>query len=1171
MKNKIIAALLTLSILLSQCIIIPAFAVSDYEEHWAKEHIDKLIAAGIVAGDENGEINPDNSILRSEFVKIVNRKFNFNNAGTENFPDVSANAWYANEFKIAKAQGYLAGDDKGNANPDNPITRAEVSVIIARVLKLNDNYSSVTLFSDDDDIPSWAKDSVYRLNLKGYINGYPDGSFKAQNTITRAESFTIIAKITTTAAISNVPSSGGFGGGSSGGGGGSSSSGSSGGGGGGGSSSGGTSGGSTEKEPENKDRTPEELKKLNDNKEPEIESREDSDIGLYSGIYSDVKVDDVEGAIASLENVKTLFNIGDVEEEFVPFDDDGSTIDENTYKIQQVYNGVPVANAQTIITVNEEGYPDSILNRYDDSVRLSGINTTPSISEAKAKEIILADLIAKNTEYTNGNVKNIYLEIQAEQEILTYHAYVTCDNSSGFNYYVDAHSGEVVAANEITPDFAYNPSGVSNPAKMWGLSTDIFYDTALQKYVFYNDKKKITVYDMQNANGDPIYFDKLPIADDGSRKKYDNIIAVLPDNEQTQLSNGQPLNPSDHLVVDGFYAIYNFDKTTDVYSSIAYIPSVDVSINLNWSNAVARGGDDSDKFKTAYGNCNGNPGIRQLDTVAHEFTHFYQNYYVNSFHLGNRMSESLGDGFKTKNSSNMSWVEAKAISEGTADIMGMLVEAISGECLFDSEDFWVFGESQGEKPQEDNAANNNLKLIKDKIYTDKIHITVDDMRDYYNGEKDATYSYVVEAPIIGAPVWKEKTVKSNQLEYPYGPGHADRYILINAFIEMVSKVSNLSQTERDVLKANNDDAEVWFKLWGNAIKKLTPSSDFADMRLALLQTANDMNFSQKEYNAVAEGLRSAGITATHNADTKSIWYRPYVNAAYADISTYTGNIVITKTQADNAHLYLSRGELLKMVIDRCDIKVTHLNNESYYTNKRYGQYVQLAYNYGAVNMQWLKSAAQEPDDSNSFLNQNIPRWEAMHIMYKLMNASEVHHAKTRTYGYHLSGDSEWNYAKFKNTFEDFGECVPDTDRDNMVNLLNMLRGYLEMNENGNLNLSPTSEIDEFKRDENGNLIFDNNRNPIKIDQSEWNKKVYGKDGGLEKFLTEHHALDDKDVDKNYMSTNTCSKYTYSMLYYFGMYQLWVNGKFSGQSVDGVKMLKATDPITIGEACAIMYK
>jgi len=1065
MNKRIVSAILALVMLISLC---PVFAADDYAGHWAKESIDKLISEGIVSGDNNGNINPDNFIKRSEFVKIINRKFNFTSAGSESFPDVEENAWYANEFKIAKAAGYLSGDNNGNANPEMQITRAEVSVIIARVLKLSGDYSAVKPFSDDVSIPSWAKESIYLLNANGYINGYPDGSFKSQNPITRAESFTIIAKIETTneedkkdeTTENKTPSAGGISAGAGGSGGG-----------GGGGGGGGTSGGNTGKEPVNKDRTPEELKKLNGNKEPEIEVREDSDIGLYMGVYSDVKVENVDDAIASLKNVKTLLNIGDVSEEFVPFDDEGSEIDENTYKVQQVYNGVPVANAQTIISVNDEGYPESILNRYDDSVRLSGINTTPSISEERAKEIILEDLIAKDAEYTNGKVESIYLEIQADQEILTYHAYVTCDNSLGFNYYVDAHSGEVVVANEIVPktENLYYDANKDEGSKIdvvklnesdWGTN-----------YRFEDTNSKITAYNIEELPSDTDDY-----SDD---KRY-----VL------GIEKGQDwINASDRIQREAFYAIYHMNHTKNIYKKVFICDdsTTKISFNVQWNNASYHGFFDDCAYFTFGYRADETTNMNQLDTVGHEYTHYFQDYYVNSPGKVDS-SDSLGDMCGRKISSNKKWLEAEAISEGTADIMGMLVESINGEVRFKSEAFWLYGE------REDGTRFTADHLNGVSGSNEQVNRTVGDLEEYYDGSK------IVKQPedkdgngeLSDNEKKGEKVdTPTDRLFYGYGPGHNDRYILPYAFKLMTEESPNAS-------------AETWFKIWGGAIKLLTPSSTFADMRLALIQSAKKADGSVIE--SVKKGLKDVGITDSHHAVESIKWYMPFVNRAVED-----GILTANDDDGFNYQKTMTRGELYLLVMKYCGkapLSATSASN-----------YVRWGYDNGILHNDWL---------SGSYLNKTIERWEAARVLYGVMNHC---HKKTHIYGYRLYEENKNDPQKQSKDYYDFKNCgfadwnsLIIYDKDELRDLSNMnriLKGEVETN------------------------IQDDSLVPERI-----------------KLFSENSYWNDISNEGE----------TLRMLYYFGLYQLWINGQYDGvKGDDGTISLKAFDTITVGEACAILYK
>lgn len=166
-------------------------AAADGNGHWASDVMEELRQDGVIRGDESGNLNPDSAVTRAEFVTVVNRVFQISGTAGENFRDVPADAWYAGEMLAAKANGYLAGDEKGDSNPQQEITRAETCVILARVMKQDAQEESLS-FTDADAVPAWAAASVSALVKKGLVSGYPDGSFQPEKSITRAEAFSML-------------------------------------------------------------------------------------------------------------------------------------------------------------------------------------------------------------------------------------------------------------------------------------------------------------------------------------------------------------------------------------------------------------------------------------------------------------------------------------------------------------------------------------------------------------------------------------------------------------------------------------------------------------------------------------------------------------------------------------------------------------------------------------------------------------------------------------------------------------------------------------------------------------------------------------------------------------------------------------------------------------------
>lgn len=112
------------------------------------------------------------------------------------FPDTEG---VANENDIAKlkALAIVKGDDLGNFNPDNPITRAEFTAMVTRMLGLEtaaSYLSSPTLFPDVTAEYSWAYGYINIATGRGLIKGYEDGTFRPGADVTQAEALTILVR-----------------------------------------------------------------------------------------------------------------------------------------------------------------------------------------------------------------------------------------------------------------------------------------------------------------------------------------------------------------------------------------------------------------------------------------------------------------------------------------------------------------------------------------------------------------------------------------------------------------------------------------------------------------------------------------------------------------------------------------------------------------------------------------------------------------------------------------------------------------------------------------------------------------------------------------------------------------------------------------------------------------
>jgi hypothetical protein len=188
LRNRTLA-IATLFCLIAIILPISAFAAdtfTDISNHWGKDKIESWIDKGFVSGYPDGSFKPDQEITRAEFMAIVNSAFSFTMTEPTNYLDVDNGAWYAHNLAVAKAGGYIKGYPDGTMRPNNPISREEAAAIIMRLNNLIDNEAAASQFADAADT-NWSKGAVGAVADAGIMQGYLDGTFQPQGFITRAE------------------------------------------------------------------------------------------------------------------------------------------------------------------------------------------------------------------------------------------------------------------------------------------------------------------------------------------------------------------------------------------------------------------------------------------------------------------------------------------------------------------------------------------------------------------------------------------------------------------------------------------------------------------------------------------------------------------------------------------------------------------------------------------------------------------------------------------------------------------------------------------------------------------------------------------------------------------------------------------------------------------------
>lgn len=131
---------------------------------------------------------PDRNMTRAEvtmmFARLLKDRPEANKVYAMPYSDVTKTDWYAYAVSYMTENKLIMGYPDGTFRPNNPISRAEFAAIASRFDQLKPGLS---LPFNDVKAGHWAYDVIASAADKGWVNGYPDGSFKPENKITRAE------------------------------------------------------------------------------------------------------------------------------------------------------------------------------------------------------------------------------------------------------------------------------------------------------------------------------------------------------------------------------------------------------------------------------------------------------------------------------------------------------------------------------------------------------------------------------------------------------------------------------------------------------------------------------------------------------------------------------------------------------------------------------------------------------------------------------------------------------------------------------------------------------------------------------------------------------------------------------------------------------------------------
>ena len=171
------------------------------EDNWAHAGIDYCVANGLMSGIGNDLFGPKLTTTRAQIVQILyNLEGEPKVSGTTPFTDLTQD-WYQDAVLWAYQTGVVAGTSSTTFEPDRPVTREQIAVILmeymTRVLKLERTWTpaDLSIFPDADSVSDWAKDAMADAVGLGLISGASNGGqtlLEPQGSATREQVATIL-------------------------------------------------------------------------------------------------------------------------------------------------------------------------------------------------------------------------------------------------------------------------------------------------------------------------------------------------------------------------------------------------------------------------------------------------------------------------------------------------------------------------------------------------------------------------------------------------------------------------------------------------------------------------------------------------------------------------------------------------------------------------------------------------------------------------------------------------------------------------------------------------------------------------------------------------------------------------------------------------------------------
>ena len=264
----------------------------------------------------------------------------------------------------------------------------------------------------------------------------------------------------------------------------------------------------------------------------------------------------------------------------------------------------------------------------------------------------------------------------------------------------------------------------------------------------YNIDNNIRIYDMDNR----IFDNDNRISDTGNKELFEDIskMQIISSDFDNWSENNTAFERGATAIKQYNDILSVWNENTEFRSSELNLP-IRIFVNTDYNNACYYG--ISSFIRFVYGN-HANSDYLVTDVVGHEFGHFIQDYYNRGGTLGSSLRSSCEDDWSKK--------QAGAISEGTADIFGMLIESLIENIDIRSKEFYYLGEGVYSNVtcfrdhndytldicytnvSDYESAVNNPQINYDRIYYEGSYLVFDILKYMIKKDKSLTATMLLE-------------------------------------------------------------------------------------------------------------------------------------------------------------------------------------------------------------------------------------------------------------------------------------------------------------------------------------------------------------------------------------------------------------------------------------------